>query len=112
MEKLVLRHNNFIKHPKEEGVFMKHFFSSDDNDRLNNVEIKIEPGYQISYHVHEQASEFFYVVSGQGEFFVNREWVSIQKGDAMKAPIGEEHAVRNNSREILVLFSTFSPPIR
>jgi len=100
------------KHPKYEGVFMKHFFCKDDNDRLNNFEINIEPGFQIAPHIHDSSSEFFYVVSGQGEFLDDTEWVAIKKGYAFKAPTNMTHAIKNTGSETLVLFSTFSPAIR
>jgi mannose-6-phosphate isomerase-like protein (cupin superfamily) len=100
------------KHPKYEGVFMKHFFGKDDNDRLNNLEINIDPGFQITPHAHENSSEFFYVVSGHGEFLDDTEWKTIKKGDAFKAPQGMTHSIKNAGSETLVLFSTFSPAIR
>lgn len=101
----------FKKHPTQEGVFRKCFFGKEDNDRLNNLEVNIVPGFQIAPHTHENSSEFMYVVSGQGEFLDDTEWISIKKGDAFKAPQGVTHSIKNTGNETLVLFSTFSPPI-
>jgi mannose-6-phosphate isomerase-like protein (cupin superfamily) len=103
----------FVKHPTQEGVFMKHFFSKDEtNNCLNNLEVNIVPGFQIAPHTHDNAGEFFYVVNGEGEFLDNTEWIPIRKGDAFQAPMGMTHAIKNIGRETLVLFSTFSPPIK
>jgi mannose-6-phosphate isomerase-like protein (cupin superfamily) len=103
----------FVKHPTQEGVFMKHFFSkSETNDRLNNLEVNIVPNFQIAPHTHDNASEYFYVVEGCGEFLDNTEWIPIKKGDAFQAPMGMTHAIKNTGRTTLVLFSTFSPPIK
>ena len=103
----------FVKNPNHEGVFMKHFFSkSETNDRLNNFEVNIVPGFQIAPHTHDNAGEYFYVVDGSGEFLDNTEWVPITKGDAFQAPAGMSHGIKNTGRSTLVLFSTFSPPIR
>ncbi len=112
MDTCMIRAEEFAKHPKDEGVYVKHFFSSADNDRLNNLEVKIQPGCQISPHIHDNSTEFYYVVSGTGEFLVNNQYIQVQKGDALKAPLGQEHGFKNNSGEELVLFSTFSPPIK
>jgi mannose-6-phosphate isomerase-like protein (cupin superfamily) len=108
----ILSIEEYINHPKEEGVFLKHFYSNADNDRLNNLEVKIDPGFQISPHIHENSTEFYYVISGSGQFLNNGEWLSINKGDALKAPMGMEHGIKNTSQEVLRLFSTFSPAIR
>jgi len=102
----------FTKHPTQEGVFMKHFFSKEDNGRLNNLEVNIVPGYQIAPHQHEDSDEFFYMVNGVGEFLDDTEWKPIKKGDAFKAPQGMIHAIKNTGNETLVLFSTFCPANR
>ena len=103
----------FVKHPTQEGVFMKHFFSKDEtNERLNNLEVNIVPGFQIAPHTHDNAGEYFYVVDGEGEFLDNTEWIPIRRGDAFQAPMGMTHAIKNTGRVTLVLFSTFSPPVK
>ena len=103
----------FTKHAVFEGVFVKHFFAGDDTDgRLNNLEVMIIPGFQISPHVHDNAGEYLYVVDGIGEFLDNDVWVPIKKGDAFMAPMGMTHGIGNAGNDILLLFSTFSPPIR
>lgn len=102
----------FTKHPTQERVFMKRFFGREDNERLNNLEVNIVPGFQIAPHIHEDSSEFFYVVSGQGEFLDDTQWKPIKKGSAFKAPQGMTHAIKNTGNETLVLLSTFSPATR
>jgi len=99
-------------HPANTGVFLKHFFGKGDNDRLNNLEVLIVPGCQIAPHKHDAAGEYFYVVSGEGEFMDGDEWLPIAKGSAFKAPMGVTHAVKNTGKEPLLLLSTFSPPTR
>jgi quercetin dioxygenase-like cupin family protein len=99
------------KHPVHEGVYIKHFFGKEDNDRLNNLEIVIAPGSQIPPHAHDSSTEFFYMVSGQGVFLDNDEWKAIKKGDAFRATVGMKHSIKNTGKDALVLFSTFSPAI-
>ena len=104
---------HFIKHATSEGVFVKHFYSKDDTDGcFNNMEADIIPGYQIMPHVHENATEFFYVVSGDGEFLDGTAWEKISKGSVFKAPKGTTHAIKNTGNEVLVLICTFSPATR
>lgn len=104
--------SGYEKHPEMNGVFLKHFFSSQDNDRLNNLEVLIEPGHEISPHTHGDAIEFFYVVRGNGLFLIDGAWQHIRAGEALMAPMRSEHGFKNSSGEPLVLFSTFSPAIR
>lgn len=51
MERHIIKDAVFTKHPTQEGVFMKHFFSSQENDRLNNLEVRIIPNFMITPHV-------------------------------------------------------------
>jgi mannose-6-phosphate isomerase-like protein (cupin superfamily) len=102
-----------IEHPENVGVFMKYFFQSADTGKLlNNLEVTISSGAQIAPHSHESSTEYFYVVSGEGKFLDNTEWRHIVKGDAFRAPKGMTHSIRNDSNEVLILFSTFAPPIK
>jgi mannose-6-phosphate isomerase-like protein (cupin superfamily) len=101
-----------VEHPSNKGVYLKHFFSSNENDRLNNAEVTITKGSMIAPHIHEASSEFFYVVSGRGYAYFNGEWIKAYKGDCLMAKTGEEHGFRNDEDENLVLFCTFSPYIK
>ncbi|MDR0880155.1 MAG: cupin domain-containing protein [Clostridioides sp.] len=102
----------FEENPVHKGVYMKYLFGKEDNDRLSNVEIMIIPGFQISPHTHEDSTEFFYIVGGEGEYLDGDEWKYIKRGDAFKAPKGRTHGIKNTGDGSLVIFSTFSPGIR
>jgi len=107
------RNAEFVKHPSSDGVFMKHFYGKEDtNGAFNNLEVNVMPGFSISEHVHDNSAEFFYVISGRGEFLDDKEWVPVKAGDAFKAPMGMRHAIRNNGDELLRILSIFSPPTR
>jgi mannose-6-phosphate isomerase-like protein (cupin superfamily) len=110
--KNLIQDAKYVKNTAHEGVFMRNFFSGKDNDRINNSEVCIMPGFQIAPHIHEASTEFFYVVSGVGDFLDSSEWKPVKKGDAFKAPQGMTHGLRNTGDELLVVLATFSPPIR
>ncbi len=111
MSKYVIKDTDFIDHPKDKGVFMKILFTSKQNDRLTNGEIKINPDSQVSLHTHDNTSEFYYIVEGVGEFHINGECNPVKKGDALMCPMGTEHGFKNTGREPLILFVTFSPAV-
>lgn len=110
MNKVTVK-SDYKPHPKFEGVYIKPFFTSQDNKVLSNMEVRIEPGFEISPHIHEKEAEFFYVVRGNGLFYSNKSWAPTREGEAMMAPAQVEHGVRNNSVLPLVLFCTFTPPL-
>ena len=111
MENLI-QDAKYVRNSSHEGVFMRNFFSKEDNDLINNSEICIMPGFQIAPHTHEMSTEFFYVVSGVGDFLDSSEWKPIKNGDAFKAPQGITHGIKNTGSELLVILATFTPPIR
>ena len=104
--------NELVRHPNNEGVFLKHFFGREDNDQINNMEVHIVPSFRIAPHKHEESTEYYYVVDGTGEFGDGTEWLAVSKGDTFKAPKGMVHSIRNTGHQTLVLFSTFYPATR
>lgn len=104
--------SGYEKHPSMKGVYLKHFFSGEIDNRLNNLEVRIEPGCEITSHTHDNSNEFYYVVKGNGLFLIDGKWEYIREGEALLAPKTVEHGLKNNTNETLVLFSTFSPPLR
>ena len=113
MSSRIVRDSEVGPHPKHPGVFLRHYFCSEDNDRLNNLELRIDPGFGIPPHIHDQSTEFFYIISGTGEFLIDGAWHVVGPGQACKAPTGEEHGFRVAAdSEPLLMLATFSPPVR
>lgn len=110
-QNIIIQDGEFVPHPSFEGVFVRHLFSSKQNDRLSNAVVKVEPGYQIAPHTHE-VMETMYVISGQGLFLVGEEYVRVEAGNAMLAPKGVVHCTKNNGSDPLLMLCTFSPAIR
>ncbi len=110
MEQSIILNNRvqFVKHPVEEGVYVKHISSTVDKDLFNSIEVRIEPGCKISPHIHDTYSEFYYALNGEGEFLNNGKWELFKKGDALKVPFGMEHGLKNTGKDSFVIFSTFS----
>jgi mannose-6-phosphate isomerase-like protein (cupin superfamily) len=53
------------------------------------------PGASTGIHVHQQADEFFYVVSGRGFALVDENELSIEADDFVFVPKGHEHRVKS-----------------
>ena len=55
----------------------------------------LEPGGEVSYHVHEGESESYYIMSGHGEYNDDGKCSEVGAGDATFTPSGHGHGIRN-----------------
>lgn len=65
--------------------------------------LTLEPGCSIGEHVHENEEEIFYVVEGEAQYYDNREWVTLNKGDSCLCLGGQKHSIANRSDKTLVV---------
>jgi quercetin dioxygenase-like cupin family protein len=63
---------------------------------------EIAPGGHTPRHAHDWEHEMF-VHAGQGEIFGHGEWRPLAPGKAVFVPANEEHQMRNNGGEKLVV---------
>ncbi len=68
--------------------------------------ITLNKGCSIGYHVHENETEVFYFVSGNGTVDDNGTVISVKAGDCVITSNGFGHSVRNDNDEPLVIFAT------
>ncbi len=64
----------------------------------------------IPMHYHQSADEIVYIVSGNGEMFIDGKWIPVKKGDLHVNPRGIIHATRIVGDEELRVLSIFTPP--
>ena len=72
--------------------------------RLFSV-IRLVPGASIGYHVHQNETEFFYILSGSGMASDNGRLVRLSEGDTMATPSGCGHAIENDGDVDLTLLA-------
>ncbi|NIK76523.1 mannose-1-phosphate guanylyltransferase [Paenibacillus castaneae] len=56
--------------------------------------VELLPGKNTSYHLHQNRSEYWTIISGSGEFILEGTKYSIQTGDVVQIPLGAKHAVK------------------
>lgn len=71
---------------------------------------RMEPGQYHALHYHPNGSEFYYVLSGSGQFRVDEELIDGGPGLALYFPPNTRHSVRVTGSEPLTLVYGFSPP--
>ncbi len=69
-------------------------------------------GQHAPGHVHEQAEEILYVLSGSGKMYFNGVPHAIRPGSFMLAPPGVEHSLEADPGADLKVFYVFSPPVK
>lgn len=65
----------------------------------------LKPGCSIGYHVHQNESETYYILSGTGEYDDNGTIVTVHPGDVTFTSSGEGHAIKNIGEEPLELIA-------
>ena len=73
-----------------------------DSMRLFNV-LTLIPGASIGYHVHENETELFYFVEGNGRVQDDERFFDISAGDSMATFSGHGHSVENTGDTNLVI---------
>ncbi len=74
---------------------------------------ELDPGVSEGSHVHEgdgSLEEIYYVLEGAGTFCMDDEDVLVEAGDAVLAPPGVDHGVRNTGTEPLRFVIIWGPP--
>jgi quercetin dioxygenase-like cupin family protein len=101
----------YHKHPVFQGVQISKLATKGECDSLGVSLIEITPGAEIGPHIHEASLDSIYVLGGEGEAYVNGEWIGISTGDYLLVPEKVEHGIRNNGRDSLTLFVAHAPPL-
>lgn len=86
------------------GVIQKLFLPSDagSDTRLFST-VTLPAGASIGWHVHQGEEEFYYILTGSGEYSDNGAWHAVEAGDATLARSGEGHALKNTGSEPLTI---------
>lgn len=74
---------------------------------------ELDPGVSEGSHTHEgpgALEEIYYVLGGAGIFWMDDEVVDVEAGDAVLAPPGVDHGVRNTGTEPLKFVIIWGPP--
>lgn len=76
--------------------------------------ITLPVGAQVPTHEHHDEYEFYYMISGEGDYNDNGNIIRIKAGDVVYCPDGELHGLVNNSDAELsfIAFIGFPNPSR
>ena len=104
--------NEFVKHVSEfRGVGADKFFKT-TLYRAESLMVGLnclEPGQVQKPHTHEDQDKFYYIVEGNGRFWLGEERATATAGDIVWAPAGLRHGVENNGDGRLTLLVGIAP---
>jgi len=69
----------------------------------------LEPGQVQQPHTHDDQDKFYYVVEGNGRFWLGDEQITAVAGEVVWAPAGVVHGVSNEGQSRLTLFMGIAP---
>ena len=90
------------------------FMMADNADCPINFSVHLtewEPGSQVDEHIHPDAMEVMYCISGHGEASVNGQKYDFCKNSMIAAAAGEVHQIWNTGDELLQAVCVFSPAV-
>jgi quercetin dioxygenase-like cupin family protein len=79
------------------------------NEQLLLVRANMDPFRSHPFHTHPTREELIYIVSGQAEQWVGREYRILKAGEMAFIPMGEVHGTYNPFPEKLVFLAILSP---
>ena len=62
---------------------------------------QLKPGEEVEFHIHNNESESYYILSGSGVYNDNGTEMEIFPGTVTFTPSGTGHGIKNNGSELL-----------
>lgn len=90
----------------EEKMRKNSFF---DSEKLFYDAYCLMPGQSQKVHTHDGSDKVYYVVEGTARFTVSGEERDLGPGNAVIARAGEQHGVRNDTADNVMLLVTMAP---
>jgi quercetin dioxygenase-like cupin family protein len=94
--------------PDCKGAFVKLIIDASTDENLKTLVVKLQPGGEIPLHTHPTL-ELFYIMEGEGIVTINDTEQKVTPGDAIYAPTGSVHGIRNESSEDVYFIANFAP---
>ena len=83
-----------------------------DEADLSVIQERVPPGAAETRHMHSQARQFFYVLSGTATIEVGEERIAVAAGQGLHVPSGVAHRFVNGSREDVHFLVISAPTTR
>jgi quercetin dioxygenase-like cupin family protein len=69
-------------------------------------------GAEVKPHLHKTHDAMVYVLQGSGQMLINGAWIDVKPGAFHFNPMNKIHSTKNTGKELLVIFSIFTPSMK
>ncbi|ATL47256.1 cupin [Chitinophaga caeni] len=83
-----------------------------ESDSLSIIREKMPPGTSEQLHYHQQAQQFFYMLSGEARFEIAGESTVVKAGEGIRIMPGLKHRILNESGVAIEFIVTSAPATR
>lgn len=80
------------------------------SEQLSVIQERVPPNGQETRHYHENAEQFFFVLSGVATIEVAGEMFTLEAQQGKHVQAGQAHQLKNQGQEDLVFIVTSTPP--
>jgi quercetin dioxygenase-like cupin family protein len=116
-----MKNMNYLKYARQvewtphpaglKGVTMKKLRTRDEGEYRESVAIvRVDAGAAVPPHIHEQADDNLYILTGKARMRVDREEFAVAPGAQITVPAGIEHEIFAVT-ETLEIYDVFAPPL-
>lgn len=93
----------------EERCSIIEIINSINHPDVSIAQAKVAPGTTTADHSLQKTDEIYYILSGQGIAFLNKEEYHLKKGDALFIPKGSHQSIQNTGDTELIFLCICTP---
>ncbi|WP_207232092.1 cupin domain-containing protein [Corallincola spongiicola] len=109
MSNQVVDRKSITPYQWNQGCFGWHLLA---DPKLSVIEEEVAPGAGEVLHIHHQAQQFFYVLSGVATIITASQDFHLKQGQGVAITPETPHQLKNNGTEVLRFLVISSPPTK
>ncbi|MCX7914594.1 MAG: cupin domain-containing protein, partial [Thermodesulfovibrionales bacterium] len=78
---------------------------------LSIIVLEVAPSIEIPLHTHEKEIDSIFILEGEGEMFINNEWITVRKGDIIVVGSNELHGLKTKGNSPLKSYVIHAPAL-
>ncbi len=107
----VIQHSQTEPFITKDGSIIRELLAHRNSSIRNQslAEARVPPGVRTQAHYHPRSEEIYYILSGEGQMFLDGEQRVVGPGDAIAIPPGQIHSIENPGTNELIFLCCCAP---